>query len=196
MKNLKREYKLLLILFLLLITGWLLNIIMVAHKQENTQKIAQELDDKKAQLLRDQQVNQKINLSKLLYNANIKSNENYNVVTIPFLDRIQNLLEQSAIKVNPQDISQVGSTSEVVENGLAFYSFDVSFSTEYPNLKKFLKNLERDKYFFDVVSINVNKIKSSQSAPVLDAAGVPVPQPVTRNTSIKVGMRIQITKFI
>jgi len=196
MKNLKREYRFILILFLLLITGWLLNIVMVAHKQENTQKIAQELDDKKAQLLRDQQVNKKVYLSKLLYNANIKSNENYNVVTIPFLDRIQILLKQSAIKVNPQDISQVGSSSETVENGLAFYSFDISFNTEYTNLKKFLKNLERDSYFFDIVSLDVNKVKSSQSEPVLDAAGEQVPQPSSRNTSIKVNMRIQITKFI
>lgn len=196
MKNLKREYKLLSILLMMLATGWLLNVFMVAHKQQNTQKIAAELDDKKAQLLRDLQVAQKVNFSKLLYTENIKSNENFNVVTIPFLDRIQDLLVLSAIKVNPQDITQVGSTSEVVENGLAFYSFDVSFTTEYSNLKNFMKNLEKDKYLFDIVSLNINKEKSGQESVAYDAAGAPIVQPVARRTSIKVSMRIQITKFV
>lgn len=196
MKNMKREFKLLLTILLLLFTGWILNYVLVSSKQDETKKISEELEEKKAQLSRDDYILQKVNLTRELYAPNIKSSDNFNLVNADFTEKLQNLLTVSSIKFNSNDILPVNSTSESIENGLAFYSFDISFTSEYKDFIKFIKNLEKDKLFFDVVNFTITKQKNESVVPVAEGGEVAqAPQPVTK-TGVVVTMRIQITKFI
>jgi len=195
MKNMKREYKFLLIILVLMFLGVGLQYVLVARPQENTKKIAEELDDKKSQLLRDELIQQKVYLSRDMFDANIKSNENFTIVNTGFIERLQNLMTISDVKYNPNDFQQV-NTEDVIENNLAFYTFELSFTSEYSSLLKFIKNLEKDKLIFDIVDLNITKVKE-ESAPTMNPDGtVAAPAPVSNKGPVKVSMRIQITKFI
>lgn len=197
MKNMKREYRFLLIVLSLLMIGYTLNYFLVSSKQDETKKISEELEEKKAQLSRDDYILQKVNLTRELYEPNIKSSENFNIVNADFTEKLQNLLTASSINFNSNDIIPVNSTAETIENGLAFYSFDISFSSDYKDFVRFVKNLEKDKLFFDVVNFSIIKIKNENANPMADGGETaPVPQPIATKTGVKVTMRIQITKFI
>ncbi|MBN2790437.1 MAG: hypothetical protein JXR69_09640 [Candidatus Delongbacteria bacterium] len=192
----KREYLFILVTIVVAILGLIYKGMFVADKLDETQNIIIENNDRLAKFKRDTLVQSNAKNLVLMRELNKRDNRSYGEVIAELLKTTEDILKESNIKYNVNDINQEqesASNKNWPQMKESFY-INVNFTTSYENLMVLMNTIERHKLLVSVSSLSYFRAK-----PVRDSKekgpGVHVDEYAIKAPLI-VTMRLEYIKFL
>jgi hypothetical protein len=192
----KREYLFILITIVVAVSGLIYKGMFVADTLNNAQNLIIENNDLNAKFKRDTTVQGKVHNITALYNANRRDDRNYGEVIAELLKITEDILKESKIKYDVNDINQ---EQEDIKNKdwpyrkESFY-INVNFITNYTNLIKFISIIENHELLINITYIEYYRLRKASKGNKDDKDQVD--DPFSIKLPLNVEARLEYIKFL
>ena len=185
----KREYVFILITIVIVVSGLIYKELFVSDTLSNAQNLIIENNDRHAKFKRDTTVQGNVGNLVELYNSNKRDDRNYGEVIAELLKITEDILKESQIKYDVNDINQEQENTKNKDwpNRKESFYINIDFETSYEDLIRLINIIENHELL-----INVNSISYSRSRQTKDK----VKDPFSVKLPLNVEVRLEYIKFL
>ncbi|MBU4486170.1 MAG: hypothetical protein KKD38_04510 [Candidatus Delongbacteria bacterium] len=155
----KKEIFYIAIPIILSLSGVVYKSMFLSGTIQNTQVLLDSNNDMVAKFNKDCFIQTHINLVKKNYIDNRRDTRTYGEVIADLLKITENILQKSNIQYKGNDINQDFDEVKDFKNGISSAYINITFTTEYNNLKKFLAYLEQNTLIINVIELEISRTK-------------------------------------
>ena len=191
----KREYLFILITIIIAVAGLIYKSMFVSDTLEKTQNIIIKNNDRHAKFKRDTVVQSKVKNNIVeYYSLNKRDDRTYGEVIAELLKTTEDILKESKVKYNANDINQDVDEVKIWPRRLAKFYINVNFKSSYEDIVKFLSIVEKHKLL-----INIESLSYTRSRPVANKNKIDKKKKFDKysvKTPLVVEARLEYVKFL
>ena len=189
----KREYLFILITIAVAVSGLIYKGMFVSDTLNNAQNLIIENNDRHAKFKRDTAVQGNVKNLVKLYDSNKRDDRNYGEVIAELLKITEDILKESKIKYDVNDIGQEQENRKNKDwpNRKESFYINVNFKTNYTDLIRLINTIENHELL-----INISTISYSRSRKTGKGKEDKVNDPFSLKLPLNVEARLEYIKFL